>query len=88
MGSIAEDSERPSAVSVSLQELKDGTVSLETLEQAFGPASLGIILVKDLPENFAQLRSEVLSMSSYLANLPAEELGGFSLSLDPTHHVN
>ena len=76
MGSIAqEDGERPTAVSVALQELKDGTVALETLEQAFGPASLGIIIVKDLPEHFAELRHEVLSLSSYLANLPAEELG-------------
>jgi hypothetical protein len=75
MGSIAQDSERPAAVSVSLQELKDGTVSLETLEQAFGPASLGIIVVRDLPEKFVEMRKEVLSLSSYLANLPAEELG-------------
>ena len=76
MGSIAQEhsTERPIAVSVSLQELKDGTVSLETLEQAFGPASLGIIIVRDLPEHFAELRHEVLSLSSYLANLPAEEL--------------
>ena len=77
MSSITQEdsSERPTAVSVSLQELNDGTVSLETLEQAFGPASLGIIIVKDLPEHFAKLRHEVLSLSSYLANLPAEELG-------------
>jgi hypothetical protein len=77
MGSIAQEDtgERPTAVCVSLQELKDGTVSLETLEQAFGPASLGIIIVRDLPAHFAELRHEVLSLSSYLANLPAEELG-------------
>lgn len=75
MGSVPEDNERPTAVSVSLQELKDGTVTLETLEQAFGPASLGIIIVKELPEKFAALRRDVLSLSSYLANLPAEELG-------------
>jgi hypothetical protein len=77
MGSIAQEdtSERPTAVSVSLQELKDGSVSLETLEQAFGPASLGIIIVRDLPAHFVELRHEVLSLSSYLANLPAEELG-------------
>lgn len=78
MGSIAQNEERPTAVSVTLQELKDGTVSLDTLEQAFGPASLGIIIVKDLPEQFAQLRREVLSLSSYLANLPEEELGTYS----------
>lgn len=81
MGSIPGDSERPTAVSVSLQELNDGTVSLDTLEQAFGPASLGIIIVRDLPEKFAELRSEVLSLSSYLANLPEEELGEFSCLL-------
>lgn len=67
----------PEAVSVSLQELQDGTVSLDTLERAFGPDSLGIILVRDLPEKFAELRREVLSLSSYLANLPEEELGEF-----------
>jgi hypothetical protein len=77
MGSIVPNDERPTAVSVTLRELQEGTVSLETLEQAFGPASLGIIIVKDLPEKFAELRREVLSLSSYLANLPAEELGMF-----------
>lgn len=72
MGSIGD---RPNAVSVSLRELQDGTVPLEILEQAFGPASLGIIIVRELPEKFAELRREVLSLSSYLANLPEEELG-------------
>jgi hypothetical protein len=81
MGSIAPNEERPAAVLVTLQELQDGTVSLETLEQAFGPESLGIIIVKDLPEKFAELRREVLSLSSYLANLPAEELGMFRICL-------
>ncbi|KAF2164729.1 hypothetical protein M409DRAFT_67826 [Zasmidium cellare ATCC 36951] len=73
MGSIATD-ERPTAVSVSLQELKDGNVSLETLEQAFGPASLGIIIISGLPEEFASLRARLLSYASYLANLPDGEL--------------
>lgn len=77
MGSISQENDRSVAVTVTLQELQDGTVSLETLEQAFGPASLGIIVVKDLPEKFAELRREVLSLSSYLANLPEEELGEF-----------
>lgn len=75
MGSIEEGDARPAAVSVSLQELKTGIVSLETLEQAFGPASLGIIIVRDLPEEFHSLRRELLSLSSYLGNLPDEELG-------------
>lgn len=80
MGSITPSSDPlPEAVSVSLKELEDGSVSLETLEKAFGPASLGIILVRDLPERFAELRREVLSLSSYLANLGEGELGEFFL---------
>ena len=76
MGSVEEDGQTsPIAVSVSLEELRDGSVSLETLEQAFGPESLGIILVRDLPAAFAEMRVELLSLSSYLANLPATELG-------------
>jgi len=75
MGSIAKEDDRPAAVSVSLQELREGNVSLETLEQAFGPASLGIIVVRGLPDEFHRLRSELLSLSSYLGNLPESELG-------------
>lgn len=77
MGSLAPPSRPPSAVSVSLQELQNGTVSLDTLEQAFGADSLGIILVRDLPEEFVGLRRSLLSYASYLANLPREELGEF-----------
>lgn len=77
MGSIA--SERPSAVTVSLQELKDGSVSLDTLEQAFGEDSLGIIIVKDLPAEFVALRKRLLSLASYLAALPEDELGELDL---------
>ncbi|EME45615.1 hypothetical protein DOTSEDRAFT_71346 [Dothistroma septosporum NZE10] len=65
---------RPPVITVSLQDLEHGNVSLEALEQAFGPDSLGIILVKDLPEAFAALRRKLLSLSSYLADLPAEKL--------------
>lgn len=74
MGSIKEEDSRPTAVSVSLDELRDGSVSLETLEQAFGPSSFGIIIVRDLPRRFVELRRQLLSMSSYLANLPDSEL--------------
>ncbi|KAH9809811.1 clavaminate synthase-like protein, partial [Teratosphaeria destructans] len=66
--------ERPPTITVSLQELQDETVSLDILEQAFGPASLGVIIVRDLPAKFAGLRSKLLSYSSYLANLPQDEL--------------
>ncbi|KAL1854578.1 hypothetical protein Plec18170_004668 [Paecilomyces lecythidis] len=62
------------AVTVSLKELLDGTVSFETLSEAFGPSSLGIIVVKDLPPKFKELRAQVLSNASYLAALPEEEL--------------
>ena len=75
MGSIDYHEAAPAAVTVSLRELEDGSVSLETLEEAFGPASLGIIVVRDLPADFIQLRQRLLSYSSYLANLPDEELG-------------
>ena len=61
----------------------------QTLEEAFGPSSLGILIVKDLPLRFSQLRHEVLSYASYLANLPAGELGTCLLCLvkvDPLFH--
>ena len=44
------------------------------LEAAFGPSSLGIIVVKNLPDKFHSLRHRLLSYSSALANLPKEEL--------------
>ncbi|KAM7209396.1 hypothetical protein V8F20_000446 [Naviculisporaceae sp. PSN 640] len=62
------------AVTVSLEDLKNGAVSFETLEQAFGPDSLGILVVKDVPPEFVELRHRVLSYSSYLGNLPKSEL--------------
>ncbi|KAJ5106363.1 hypothetical protein N7456_003038 [Penicillium angulare] len=62
------------AVTVSLKDLENGNVSFDTLTEAFGPASLGIIVVKDLPQHFAELRAKVLSNASYLAALPEKEL--------------
>lgn len=47
----------------------------ERLEEAFGPSSLGILIVKDIEPRFVELRHRLLSYSSYLANLPPEELG-------------
>jgi len=52
-----------------------GTVSLDALNGAFGPDSLGIIVVRDLPTEFIDLRHKLLSYSSYLANLPKSDLG-------------
>ncbi|CBF89506.1 hypothetical protein AN0427.2 [Aspergillus nidulans FGSC A4] len=62
------------AVTVSLQELIDGTVSFDTLTEAFGPSSLGIIVVKDLDPKFQHLRAQVLSNASYVAALKNDEL--------------
>jgi len=50
-------------------------VPFERLEEAFGPLSLGILIVKDIEPRFVELRHRLLSYSSYLANLPPEELG-------------
>ncbi|OJK00985.1 hypothetical protein ASPACDRAFT_26778 [Aspergillus aculeatus ATCC 16872] len=69
-----EDIPQGQAVTVSLKELIDGTITFPTLTEAFGPSSLGIIIVKDLPPNFAHLRAQVLSNASYLAALPPDEL--------------
>ncbi|KKY22777.1 hypothetical protein UCRPC4_g03103 [Phaeomoniella chlamydospora] len=52
-----------------------GSVPFSTLEEAFGPESLGIIVVKGLPEKFEKLRTEALANSSYLAGLGKEKLG-------------
>jgi len=55
--------------------LFSASVPFEILEKAFGSASLGILIVKDLPVRFLELRLKLLSYASYLANLPTEELG-------------
>lgn len=75
MGSIADTSiQQGKAVTVSLEDLKSGSVPFSTLEEAFGPESLGIIVVKGLPEKFEKLRTEALANSSYLAGLGKEKL--------------
>lgn len=62
-----------SAVRVSLADLENG-LSPETLAAAFGPDSLGIILVDGLPAFFPDLRMKVLLSISDLAHLPPPEL--------------
>jgi hypothetical protein len=52
-----------------------GNIPFETLQQAFGPDSLGILVVKDVPQEFPELRHQALSYASYLGNLPKDELG-------------
>ncbi|KAK2597348.1 hypothetical protein QQS21_006045 [Conoideocrella luteorostrata] len=60
------------AVTVSLKDLTSGDVSFGTLQEAFGPDSLGILVVKDVPQEFAQLRQK-------LENVKAKYLTGWSL---------
>ena len=50
-------------------------MSSDTLQEAFGPTSLGIIIVRDLPPEFPELRRRLLFAASQIAKLPAEELG-------------
>jgi hypothetical protein len=69
------DPQKQQPIIVSLEQLTSDSVPFETLEAAFGPSSLGILLVKDLPSEFPKLRRNLLSYASYLANLPKEELG-------------
>lgn len=61
------------AITVTLRELSRG-LELNVLEKAFGPDSLGIIIVKDLPLHFHDLRIDVLKSMSILANLLNAEL--------------
>ncbi|KAI5811449.1 hypothetical protein DFH27DRAFT_533628 [Peziza echinospora] len=63
-----------SPVTVTLEQLRTGAIDFTLLESAFGPDSLGIIVVKDLPQKFIPLRKKVLSYASHLGNLSAEEL--------------
>ncbi|KAF3357398.1 hypothetical protein VdG1_03186 [Verticillium dahliae VDG1] len=65
------------AVTVSLNDLKNGGISSHLhrpMNSAFGPDSLGILVVKDVPAEFAHLRHQTLSYASYLGNLGADEL--------------
>ena len=61
-------------VTVSLHDLEAGDLPFDSLLEAFGPSSLGILVVTDLPPHFPSLRSRVLASSSSLAHLPEKEL--------------
>jgi hypothetical protein len=56
-------------------------VGFSVLEEAFGSSSLGIIVVKDLPSKFHELRHKLLSYSSALGSLPEDELGESNASV-------
>ncbi|KIW87316.1 uncharacterized protein Z519_11952 [Cladophialophora bantiana CBS 173.52] len=61
-------------VTVSLRDLQSNSVPFSTLLDAFGPDSLGILVVTDLPSTFPSLRQKVLSNASRLAHLPPQKL--------------
>ncbi|CBX97617.1 hypothetical protein IAQ61_001173 [Plenodomus lingam] len=63
-----------SAVAVGLADLQNDNVDFSLLEEAFGSSSLGIVLVRDLPPRFHELRHKLLSYASALGNLPRDEL--------------
>ena len=61
-------------VTVSLEDLENGNIPLSSLHEAFGPESLGILVVSGLPQEFVQLRKQVLQNSSRLAALSSTQL--------------
>ncbi|KAA8903586.1 hypothetical protein FN846DRAFT_53643 [Sphaerosporella brunnea] len=61
-------------VTVPLSDLESGSVSSSALLKAFGPDSLGIIVVNSLPPRFKELRTRLLSYASHIAALPADAL--------------
>ncbi|KAI0021154.1 Clavaminate synthase-like protein [Xylariomycetidae sp. FL0641] len=65
-------------VVVSLADLKSGNISFETLQEAFGPESLGILVVKDVPSEFPALRHRLLSYASYMGNLSEKDFEQFT----------
>ncbi|CAN6597463.1 hypothetical protein TRVA0_001S04302 [Trichomonascus vanleenenianus] len=62
-----------SAVTVKLSDLESGSAD-HLLPDAFGPDSLGIIVVEGMPEKYKALRQRVLQSASRLSQLPAESL--------------
>ncbi|MCJ1372679.1 hypothetical protein MMC20_003904 [Loxospora ochrophaea] len=61
------------------------SIPFSTLEEAFGPSSLGILLVSDLAPNFHFLRENLLSYASHLAQLPPDILS--SLTSPISNHL-
>lgn len=66
------------AVTVTLQQLKEG-LSPSTLDDAFGPDSMGIIIVSDIDPRFPALREKVFRAISALAHLSPDQLAKLEL---------
>lgn len=60
-------------LTVSLNDLASGTID-DKLPEAFGPDSLGILVVSDLPQQYHELRKKVLRSAQKLSKLPRETL--------------
>ncbi|KAI1262822.1 hypothetical protein F5Y18DRAFT_418688 [Xylariaceae sp. FL1019] len=65
-------------VVVSWADLEHGNISFDILQEAFGPDSLGILIVKGVDERFISLRHQLLSYASYMGNLSVKELEQFT----------
>ncbi|KAI0434941.1 hypothetical protein F5Y09DRAFT_327890 [Xylaria sp. FL1042] len=65
-------------VVVSLTDLQSGNVSMQTLQEAFGPESLGILIVKGVPAEFPTLRHQLLSYASWMGNLSEKDFETFT----------
>ncbi|KAF2737151.1 Clavaminate synthase-like protein [Polyplosphaeria fusca] len=71
---MTSNAQAQTAVTVGLDDLQNERIDFSSLEEAFGPSSLGIIIVKDLPSSFHHLRRKLLSLASTLGSLPQDEL--------------
>lgn len=66
---------------------EEGTVKRvrQTISAAFGPTGLGIILVRDLPPTYSDLRKQLLDAGNALPFIPEEELK--ALELPSVHYA-
>ncbi|RPA85595.1 Clavaminate synthase-like protein [Ascobolus immersus RN42] len=76
---MSEGFQHATPVSIPYATLISSSIPLDTLEQAFGPTSLGILVVTDLPQHFSDLRKKLLSYASLLGRLPKETLEKYEL---------
>lgn len=75
MGSLPPAQAQPVTLTLSsLQTQAQSPIPAKTLLDAFGPESLGILVVSNLPPHFPQLRTRVLANISRLSHLPSVKL--------------
>lgn len=79
--------QNPTPVSISLSELASpSSETLSKIQSAFGsdPGCLGIIVIKDLPSQFPELREKMFHLAHRLANASDEVKRG--LESPETHY--